>query len=170
MKLFKTGLTVMRAQPFHAGHEMIVRRMLDECDTAIVILGSAQESGTAKNPFDVATRMEFIRRVFGAECRAGRVIVGALADLGNPTAWAKYVLDAVWANWRVVPDAYYCGGEVDGPRFAAAGLNLCNIDRRVIAISATAIRDALRAGDVSALSFIHPNNRATVMALNQKQH
>lgn len=170
MKLFKTGLTVMRAQPFHAGHEMIIRRMLDECDAAIVILGSAQEFGTAKNPFDVATRMEFIRRVFGAECRAGRVIVGALADLGNPTAWANYVLDAVWANWRVVPDAYYCGGEVDGPRFAAAGLNLCNIDRRVIAISATAIRDALRAGDMSALGFIHPNNRATVMVLNQKQH
>ena len=48
---YKVGLFIGRFQPFHKGHESIVRKMLEECEKVIIAIGSAQESGTVANPF-----------------------------------------------------------------------------------------------------------------------
>lgn len=135
MKQFKTGLVIMRAQPFHIGHESVIRQMLAQCDTAIVLLGSAQESRTAKNPFTVTERKQMIKNVFG-----NRVLVSGIADLGNINLWAGYVLATVWKKWHLMPDVYYSGTEPDRIRFADAGLKLVDISRQTIPISATQIR------------------------------
>ena len=48
----KVGLYVGRFQPFHNGHLSIVKEGLAHCARLILVIGSAQESGTEQNPFD----------------------------------------------------------------------------------------------------------------------
>ena len=154
MKQHKTGLTIMRAQPFHIGHESIIRQMLDQCDVAVVLLGSAQESRTAKNPFTVAERKQMIENVFGRN-----VLISGITDLGNIKLWAGYVLANVWKNFGLVPDAYYSGLEQDRFCFAAAGLKLVDINRQTIPVSATQIR----ANPNANIQFVNPINRTMVL-------
>ena len=64
MKKYKCGLYVGRFQPLHVGHTSIISKMFDECEVVIVAVGSAQESGTVRNPFDFATRSRWIAETF----------------------------------------------------------------------------------------------------------
>lgn len=154
MKQHKTGLAIMRAQPFHMGHESVIRQMLDQCETVVVLLGSAQESRTAKNPFTVAERKQMIENVFERN-----VLISAIADLGNIKLWAGYVLANVWKKWGVVPDAYYSGTEQDGLCFADAGLKFVRVYRQTIPVSATQIR----ANPDANIQFVNPVNRTMVL-------
>lgn len=135
MNKFKTGLAVMRAQPFHLGHEKIVRQMLAECDDVFILLGSVQESGTQRNPFTYAQRRQMIENVFG---RHPRLHIKPIADLGNNDHWVNYVC----ATACVRPDVYYCGDDQDGAMFKAAGIDIIEFCRKGNPISATTIRES----------------------------
>lgn len=50
-----------RFQPFHNGHMKVVKHALCNYRKLIICLGSAQESGTAKNPFTPYERLKLIR-------------------------------------------------------------------------------------------------------------
>lgn len=155
-KKYRVGLTIMRAQPLHEGHESIIRKMITECDIVVVLLGSAQESGTEKNPFTAKQRARMIKNIFGTG-----VLVAGIDDLGNIDLWVGYVLAHVWKQFHITPDVYYCGGEWDGPRFASAGLNLVNLDRRVIPISATEIRRDV----IANLEYINKKNHKLIQRI-----
>ncbi len=160
MKKYKTGLAVMRMQPMHIGHEYMIRQMLDKCETVVIMLGSANAPRSDKNPFTATERMQMVRNVFGDS-----VLLGAIPNLGNIKLWPGYVLAMVWKKFHVEPDAYFCGHETDGLRFADAGLKLVNIDRKIINICATEIRR----DPVKNIKFINEKNQATVLNFfNQK--
>ena len=53
---YKHGLSIMRAQPFHIGHDKIIKQMLRDCERVTIILGSIQEQGTERNPLNYTTR------------------------------------------------------------------------------------------------------------------
>ena len=92
--VYDSGLIVGRFQTFHKGHQSLIETGLSLCDRLIVFVGSAQESGTERNPFNVSTRMEVIRAVYPDK---DRVQIYALADLSNENDitpdWGRYVLD-----------------------------------------------------------------------------
>ncbi len=160
MKKYKAGLAVMRMQPMHIGHESLIHQMQDECEVVIIMLGSANAPRSDKNPFTVSERMKMVRNVFGDS-----VLLGAIPNLGNINLWAGYVLATVWKKFHIEPDAYFCGNESDGLRFAAAGLKLVNIDRSVINICATEIRR----NPSQNISYINERNRQMVLNFfNQK--
>ena len=52
----KTGVFIARMQPIHNAHIWIIEKMLQECDNILIIIGSANKSGTLRNPFDVKFR------------------------------------------------------------------------------------------------------------------
>ena len=93
--LFDSGLIVGRFQTFHKGHESLFEIGLRLCDRLLVFVGSSQESGTERNPFNVATRMKVIREVYNAP----NILLFALADLTNEndisSDWGKYVINNV---------------------------------------------------------------------------
>lgn len=154
MKQYKTGLVIMRAQPFHMGHESVIRQMLNQCEKVVILLGSAQESRTARNPFTVAERKQMIENVFGHN-----VLISGIADLGNIKLWAGYVLATVWKKWGMVPDVYFSGMEQDRFCFANAGLKLVDIHRQALPIAATQIRMNPNAN----IQFVNPVNRTMVL-------
>jgi nicotinamide-nucleotide adenylyltransferase len=56
------GLYVGRFQPFHLGHLEAIQHVLKEVDEAVIVIGSAQYSHTANNPFTAGERLVMIRR------------------------------------------------------------------------------------------------------------
>ena len=94
--VYDTGLIVGRFQTFHKGHQSLVETALKLCDRVIIFVGSSQESGTERNPFNVATRMNVIRECYPDK---DRVQIYALPDLTHEdditVAWGKFVLENV---------------------------------------------------------------------------
>lgn len=169
-KKYKVGLAIMRAQPFHIGHESIIRKMLAECETAIVQIGSVQESRTARNPFTYAERMVMIANAFPTEFANCTLRISGIEDIHNINLWAGFAAAKVWREFGAEVDAYYCGsGESDGARFAAIGLSIVHVDREVIKICASDIRERLCTGDDSIMRYIPPQNHELARAVMRQQ-
>lgn len=94
--VYDSGLIVGRFQTFHKGHQSLVETGLNLCDRLIILVGSAQESGTERNPFNISTRMSIIRSVYPD---MERVQIYALADLTTENDitpdWGRYVLNNI---------------------------------------------------------------------------
>lgn len=94
--VYDSGLIVGRFQMFHKGHQSLVDTGLQLCDRVLVLIGSSQESGTERNPFNIATRIDVIRAVYDDNRRGS---VYALPDLTNEhditAEWGRYLLGQV---------------------------------------------------------------------------
>ncbi|MDL2295946.1 adenylyltransferase/cytidyltransferase family protein [Lachnospiraceae bacterium OttesenSCG-928-E19] len=150
MAKYNNGLIIMRAQPFHLGHENMINHMLNECDKIYILIGSAQESGTTRNPFTYGQRKQMIENVYGVN---DRITIKPIADLGDYTRWANYIV----CNLGFTPDAYYCGDDQDKALFESIGINVVEFDRTELPISATEIRETKN------MNLINPSNIELVM-------
>jgi nicotinamide-nucleotide adenylyltransferase len=56
------GLYVGRFQPFHLGHLDAIKHALKEVDELVIVIGSAQYSHNANNPFTAGERLVMIRQ------------------------------------------------------------------------------------------------------------
>ena len=56
----KRGVMITRAQPFHKGHLEIIEKVIDNYDELIIVIASAEESFTERNPLTAGQRMEVI--------------------------------------------------------------------------------------------------------------
>lgn len=151
----------MRAQPFHVGHQLLIKRMLAECETGIVLFGSAQESRTKKNPFTLDERKKMIAHVFGKKIKEGRITVDGIEDLNDYPRWAAFVLNRIGFK----PDVYYCGSAKDGELFAAKGIRTTICDREKMfadPISATRIREALENGNPEWTRFVDAKTKKLI--------
>ena len=112
-KLYKLGLIVGRFQVCHLGHEDMIRRSLAIADKTIILVGSAQEANTAKNPFSFEMRKEILEAIFKEEIAAGELIIQALNDIGvgNNSSWGEYVLNECYKHLGSYPDILVSGKE-----------------------------------------------------------
>jgi len=60
--LVKRGLYVGRFQPFHLGHLGAVQSAIKEVDELVIVIGSAQYSHKANNPFTAGERLTMMRQ------------------------------------------------------------------------------------------------------------
>lgn len=142
---YKTGLFVGRFQPFHRGHERVVRKMLEECETIIIAIGSAQEFGTEKNPFRYEYRRNMIQKTFPEYFN--RIIILGVADRKNPSedeTWGEYLLSTIYRNTLLRPEIIYQGFEDKHTHwFDSSCIDIVNIDRSILNVSATDVRKTL---------------------------
>ena len=61
IQMVERGLYVGRFQPFHNGHLKAIKEIMKEVDELIVVIGSAQYSHTANNPFTAGERLMMTR-------------------------------------------------------------------------------------------------------------
>jgi nicotinamide-nucleotide adenylyltransferase len=115
MKPYDLGLFVGRFQHIHVGHEHVINTGFKLCDKILVLVGSAQESGTMRNPFDYAIRRELIKRIYADEYAEGRLIIKSINDLTNENditpSWGKYVLKNVQEYMGKLPDVMVYGND-----------------------------------------------------------
>lgn len=147
-KIFEVGLVLGRFHPMHKGHMEIIDIARKLCKKTMVLVGSAQESGTLRNPFKVETRKKAIHAIYQQE----DVIIGELDDMTNENdicfEWGKYILDTVKKKYNLEPDLMVYGkdesrkgwfSEEDSKKFSEV-----IVARDKIEISATQLRRYLR--------------------------
>jgi len=107
----RVGLAVMRLQPLHIGHCLIINKMIQECEISIIGLGSAQKNRQEHDPYTVDERMQMIKNIY-----ADRIKVVPLIDLGatRPEDWTAYIFDKLKKLGMKDPTDYYTGSLVDG--------------------------------------------------------
>lgn len=94
MKPYDVGLVCGRFQTFHKGHEKLVDTGLLLCDRLLILIGSAQESGTERNPFNINTRTKILREIYGDR---PEIMIYALSDMTDENdicpEWGRYLLN-----------------------------------------------------------------------------
>lgn len=62
-----------RFQPFHKGHESVIKVALKRSKKVAIVIGSAEKPRSARNPFTVQDRVAMITSVFPDEVAQGRI-------------------------------------------------------------------------------------------------
>jgi len=97
------GLIVGRFQPFHKGHLAAIRESLRQCDDLIVVIGSAEDSHTDKNPFTAGERYQMVLSSLTSAERS-RVMIIPVRDVNRYSVWATHIesyvppFDIVFSN------------------------------------------------------------------------
>lgn len=149
-KPFELGIIIGRFQTFHKGHEAMIKYGTQICEKVCVLVGSAQESGTLKNPFTYKMRESVLRKVFDNE-----IEIFPLEDIGvgNNSKWGDYVIENVHKHYGCSPDLLISGKEQRRIDWfdSVQGLSVAELYiPKTIDISATQMREHLINDDYEA--------------------
>lgn len=84
-----------RFQPFHTGHESVIRKALTLSDKVIVLIGSAYQPRTVRNPWDFNEREALMRLAFSQEENRRILAFPLLDQTYNNQRWIKSVQQLV---------------------------------------------------------------------------
>ena len=88
----RTALFVGRFQPFHHGHLHAIRKILEESDDLLIVVGSAQMSHEPDNPFTAGERLEMIRNALAAsDVPLDRYMLIPIPDAPAHRVWVSQV-------------------------------------------------------------------------------
>lgn len=168
--MFKTGLAIMRAQPPHIGHIKLIKRMLSECEKAVIILGSVQEQGTDRNPYTYIQRKEMLQKIFANSPDAKRLKILGMFDINNPTQWGAFVMDFLKEACpnEPLPEVYYAGSEYDAQWFRDIFTNIQienRVDYNFPYVSGSMVRDMIKIGDNRWHDFVPKAIHQTIESL-----
>jgi nicotinamide-nucleotide adenylyltransferase len=103
--MFKRGIFVGRFQPFHKGHLAAVKKVVDEVDELVIVVGSSQYSHRLDNPFTAGERVTMIRRALVEEgIQLSKVWIIPVPDVHQHMLWVSQIIgycprfDMVYAN------------------------------------------------------------------------
>ncbi|MDR1694831.1 MAG: hypothetical protein LBR70_06565 [Lactobacillaceae bacterium] len=158
---YRHGVSVMRAQPFHIGHDRIIKNMLTECEKATVVLYSVPESGENRNPLSYNLRKQMIENIYKGSEYENRLKIIGFFNKYNPKSWSDVdVMDDIFTE---LPkgDVFYVGNERDADKFKSLVDNLKVVDRTSSDfpyVTATMVRDLIKSKNESWKKYIHPEN------------
>ena len=139
---------IARFQPLHNGHKSIIDKMLTESENITIILGSAQESGTERNPLTVLQRKQLIENLYGQK---DNIKILSLSDIDcDIDAWYNHVMNFLKEKVPQFgfPNAYYCGDMDNGHYYNKGEFKIEVVKREEQIgfknISATEIRDMIK--------------------------
>lgn len=147
-KPYDVGLVCGRFQTFHKGHESLVETAEKLCDRVLILIGSAQECGTERNPFNVNTRTKILKAIYGDR---PEIMIYALADMTNENdicpEWGKYLLENVDRYIYKAPELMIYGNDESRSRwFDPEDIRDTSefiVNRGRIPISATMVREMM---------------------------
>ncbi len=141
----KTALAVMRLQPLHEGHRILIDAMFARCDRVIIGIGSTQESGTGRNPYSYEERKAMVEAAYG---KRDDLTILPLVDIGAQSRqeWVDYLMEELKKRGLPCPTHYFSGSEADADWYTETDWEIVIIDRETVGkgISATRIREAMR--------------------------
>jgi nicotinamide-nucleotide adenylyltransferase len=154
MKQYSYGLILGRFQPLHRGHLELIQTALDVCDHLIIMIGSAQESGTERNPLGYLDRCDMIYTALGED--ALKVSFIPLFDrekYSDDASFGEYIMQVLEYNDAPIPEVMFEGTEAVRKHWyeTLRGINIVQLKRDLIPISATEFREALLADNSAIL-------------------
>jgi nicotinamide-nucleotide adenylyltransferase len=142
--MIKRGLYVGRFQPFHLGHLSVVKKILEEVDEIVIVIGSAQYSHELANPFTTGERLVMVRRALEeAKVDCGRVWIVPVPDVRLHMMWVS-ALEGHTPKFHVV----FSNEPLTHRLFMEAGYKVKNVefyDRKFY--SSTQIREKIIKGE-----------------------
>jgi nicotinamide-nucleotide adenylyltransferase len=90
MQKFPTGLLPGRFQPLHKGHIGAIRWSLARCKQLIIMVGTANESRTRKNPFSASERIQMLKRSIPPSLLSRCKII-PLRDIPDDSKWVAHL-------------------------------------------------------------------------------
>lgn len=87
------GLLIMRAQPFHSGHQYIINKIILDKKIPLIILGCDEGNDKIRNPLNVQERIELVKLVYPVEC-----IFDSVKDSNDWNQWFFDIGHAVIGN------------------------------------------------------------------------
>lgn len=150
-KPYDTGLIVGRFQTFHKGHQRLIETGLMLCDRLLLLVGSAQECGTERNPLNIKTRIDMIRTVYPTD----RIMIYALSDMTDENdirpEWGRYLLNNVDRYIYKAPELMIYGNDESRSRwFDIEDIKDTSefiVNRGALPISATMLRELMIRND-----------------------
>ena len=145
------GVIVGRYQPCHLGHVKTIEKALQENDSVVVFLGSAQFSRTHINPYTVQERVSFLKGVF-PNAKEDGLKLAPINDIQAVTRkdWQDYINGKLLALSILKNDdvhiTYYSGSEEDALWYKGWADEIVIVDRFEDRITATDIRNSLALG------------------------
>lgn len=137
--------------------------MLAECKTATVVIKSAQETGTAKNPLPYHIRKKMIQNVYRDNPDYARLRIIAVNDTADLWMWPQNVLAEIAKERQDVspPDVFFGGMMKDFKCFEGKTphFRLCDrTSQSFVFLSGSMVRDMIRFGDERWCNFVHEVN------------
>lgn len=128
-------------------NESLIDTGLQFADRMLILVGSAQEIGTLRNPFDVATRINLIKEIYPDD----NVIVKPLPDMTHEndinSDWGRYLLRHVDQYVYKLPELMIYGNdEARSKWFSPEDIMGCMeviVSREQLKICATDLRNLL---------------------------
>lgn len=93
-KVFDYLVFIGRFQPFHVAHREVMDIALSQSEHVILVLGSAQDERSIKNPFSIAEREQMILSSFDDETQK-RIHFVPIIDFYDDEKWVNAVKDGV---------------------------------------------------------------------------
>jgi cytidyltransferase-like protein len=154
MKKYNVGLVIGRFQPLHKGHEMMIESALDHCNKVVVVIGSAQASGTKENPLNWADRYTILLKRFREECDSQRLFIIPVNDrekYSDDPSFGEYIHKQITSTLgsEFTPDCIIEGKESKHSDWwkSISPRGHIEVDRGGIDVSGTALRNAIGNSD-----------------------
>jgi len=103
--MVRRGVFVGRFQPFHKGHLEVIKKIVDEVDELVIVVGSSQYSHRLDNPFTAGERITMIRKALEEEgIQLSRIWIIPVPDVHQHALWVSQIVgyspkfDVVYAN------------------------------------------------------------------------
>ena len=159
---YQHGFCIIRCQPFHIGHDRLIKQMMEECAYGTVLIGSAQESGTEKNPLPYFIRKKMIQNVWRKSEAYNRLRIVGIKDT-NSTPWNMHVLETIKKEQpdKSAPDVIYVGDESEYLFFKndISNVEICSRTTQDFPfLSGNMVRDMIALRDERYKEFVHPEN------------
>ncbi|WP_077000201.1 NUDIX domain-containing protein [Variovorax sp. KK3] len=152
------AVLIGRFQPFHNAHQILLRKALDAAPRVVVVLGSAFQARSPKNPFSWQERADMIRRAV-SDADGARLLFVPMRDHFDEERWfaeLRLAVDAALVAQGAAPasaaNTVLVGHVKDATRDYLNGFDgwtLQAIDR-VHTASAAAVQQALFSGEADA--------------------
>ncbi|MTH95009.1 NUDIX domain-containing protein [Roseibium sp. RKSG952] len=81
------GVFIGRFQPFHIGHDFVIREALRKVDNLVILIGSANRARSQVNPFTYEEREDFIRREYRKDVSENKLLIAPLHDHAQDSKW-----------------------------------------------------------------------------------
>ncbi|MBB3112296.1 nicotinamide-nucleotide adenylyltransferase [Paenibacillus phyllosphaerae] len=149
-KAFRFGFLIGRFQFVHEGHARLIESALALCEHVLVVVGSAQASGTKRNPFSAKLRESWLRQRYGD--RIHTLLLPDYTNEGDHSfEWGAYLLQAVrhygaaqeWPALDLIVEGEESGRDAWFMRELVQEVGRLIVPRPEEAVSATRIRRAI---------------------------
>ena len=100
---------IARFQPFHNGHKAWIEHALERYAKVCLLIGSANVSRSARDPFTAAERADMIRAALSSHISNGRLTLTPLPDvIYDDPAWVRALVSVLGSD---AADIHMAGGD-----------------------------------------------------------